>query len=239
MRRLIAVIGLLLGTATVHAHDVRPAYLEIVERPAGDLAITWKRAATNNSATLTPRFSTGWTDSPPASTRQAGDAVERTWNVAESARAAGGRHAGGRRPRNHDYRCVAARGLRRRQRAHAGAQAFGRHCHASRRGKNWCAGARIPAARLHAYLERHRSPALRLRAGAAGPHTPTADQDHHRLHDGALHFARRRFAGLRPHCRRRRSKRSSRSASSTSRSSCCAHARRSPAWHRARPGWSP
>ena len=80
MRRFLAPLMLLLGGAA-HAHDVRPAYLEIVERP-GDLSITWKRTAGSNVPMFTPRFSTGWTDSHPDTTRQAGEAIEKTWIVA-------------------------------------------------------------------------------------------------------------------------------------------------------------
>jgi len=81
MRRVFAAFCLLLSAAAVQAHDVRPAYLEIVERPAGDLNITWKSTAPNNGMTFTPQFSTGWTHSSRASTRQAGGAIERTWTV--------------------------------------------------------------------------------------------------------------------------------------------------------------
>jgi len=82
MRRVFAAFCLLLSAAAVQAHDVRPAYLEIVERPAGELGITWKSTASNNAVTFTPQFSTGWTHASPTSTRQAGGSIERTWIVA-------------------------------------------------------------------------------------------------------------------------------------------------------------
>jgi hypothetical protein len=82
IRRALALLLLVFGAAGAQAHDVRPAYLEIVERYSGELGITWKRTPAANSAAFTPRFSTGWTDSPPATTRQAGEAIEKTWIVA-------------------------------------------------------------------------------------------------------------------------------------------------------------
>jgi len=79
-RRAFALLALVLATGA-HAHDVRPAYLEIVERASGELSITWKRTASTASPAVTPTFSTGWTDSPPTITRQAGDALEKTWII--------------------------------------------------------------------------------------------------------------------------------------------------------------
>src|SRR5262249_33733607 len=74
-------LALLLLAALPHAHDVRPGYLEITERPAG-LNIVWKRpAAAQAGAAMTPRFSTGWTDGAPSTTNQSGEAVVRTWRV--------------------------------------------------------------------------------------------------------------------------------------------------------------
>lgn len=74
---------LLLMSGVVHAHDVRPAYLEIIERPSGELSISWKRTAGSNGPVFTPRFSTGWTDARATTTRQAGDAIEKNWIIAK------------------------------------------------------------------------------------------------------------------------------------------------------------
>lgn len=79
-RHLLALLALVF-VGGAQAHDVRPAYLEIVERASGELGITWKQAAAPGTPAFTPRFSTGWTDAPPAITRQAGDALEKTWTV--------------------------------------------------------------------------------------------------------------------------------------------------------------
>jgi hydrogenase/urease accessory protein HupE len=82
MSRVFAAIVMLSVVAGAHAHDVRPAYLEIVEQPAGQLRISWKRTAALNTPTLAPRFSTGWTDSRPTGGEQAGEAMVKTWTVA-------------------------------------------------------------------------------------------------------------------------------------------------------------
>jgi len=81
VKPLVALLLLAVGVAA-QAHDVRPAYLEIIERPGGDLAISWKRAAESSLPAFKPVFSTGWTDSNPTTTRQAGDALEKTWIIA-------------------------------------------------------------------------------------------------------------------------------------------------------------
>jgi len=81
MRRLLALAALTLWALTAQAHDVRPAYLEITERPAG-LSIVWKRPAASQGVNITPRFSTGWTDSTPLSTTQTGEALVKNWRVA-------------------------------------------------------------------------------------------------------------------------------------------------------------
>jgi HupE/UreJ protein len=82
VKRVVALLLMVIGAAA-HAHDVRPAYLEIIERPSGDLSISWKRTAGSNLPAFTPRFSTGWTDTNPSTTRQAGDAIEKNWIVAK------------------------------------------------------------------------------------------------------------------------------------------------------------
>jgi hydrogenase/urease accessory protein HupE len=69
------------GNVVAQAHDVRPAYLEIIDKADGDLSIVWKRTAATSSAAFTPRFSTGWTDAAPATSRNAGEALVKTWIV--------------------------------------------------------------------------------------------------------------------------------------------------------------
>ena len=80
MKKLLALWALLFA-AGVGAHDVRPAYLEIVDRADGDLTIVWKRTAATSAAAFTPRFSSGWTDAKPTTSRDAGEALVKTWVV--------------------------------------------------------------------------------------------------------------------------------------------------------------
>jgi hypothetical protein len=79
MRRLCAILALLFASIA-SAHDVRPAYLEVTEQPRGDVVIVWKTTAAG-AATLSPRFSTGWTDATPSISR-GGEATVKTWRVA-------------------------------------------------------------------------------------------------------------------------------------------------------------
>lgn len=79
--RCIQWLLLALTMGAAHAHDVRPAYLEITERASGELAIVWKRTGATSTAAFTPRFSSGWTDTSPGTSREAGEALVKTWIV--------------------------------------------------------------------------------------------------------------------------------------------------------------
>ncbi len=79
--RRVLLAALTCAAPFAHAHDVRPAYLEITEQPTA-LSIVWKRpAAAQAGPAIAPRFSTGWTDGAPSSTTQAGEAIVKTWRV--------------------------------------------------------------------------------------------------------------------------------------------------------------
>jgi hypothetical protein len=80
MRALATVLLLSLGASWAQAHDVRPAYLEITERPQGEIDIVWKTSLAPGAAVLAPRFSTGWTDATP-SPGASGDAIVKTWRI--------------------------------------------------------------------------------------------------------------------------------------------------------------
>jgi hypothetical protein len=80
MRALATTLWLLLGTSWAQAHDVRPAYLEVAEKPDGDIVIAWKTTVSPGAAAIAPRFSTHWTDAAPALSG-GGDAVVKTWRI--------------------------------------------------------------------------------------------------------------------------------------------------------------
>ncbi|HTU66162.1 MAG TPA: HupE/UreJ family protein [Steroidobacteraceae bacterium] len=82
MKTAFALLLTLLTAPFAAAHDVRPAYLEIVEQANGTLNIVWKRTAATSAASFTPRFSTGWTDKQPATSHDAGEALVKTWTIA-------------------------------------------------------------------------------------------------------------------------------------------------------------
>jgi hypothetical protein len=80
--RMLSLMVLLLSTALAHAHDVRPGYLEITEARDSTITILWKQtSATANTATLTPKFSSHWTDARPEVQQQTGEALIETWRV--------------------------------------------------------------------------------------------------------------------------------------------------------------
>jgi hydrogenase/urease accessory protein HupE len=80
MRRLVTSLLLFLCASWAQAHDVRPAYLEITERPQGEVVIVWKSTEAPGAAVIAPHFSTGWTDAPP-SISHGGEALVKTWRV--------------------------------------------------------------------------------------------------------------------------------------------------------------
>lgn len=43
MKRVLLLLALLVGALSAHAHEVRPAYLEIIEQQAGTYSLTWKQ----------------------------------------------------------------------------------------------------------------------------------------------------------------------------------------------------
>ena len=81
MKKACALLLLMACGAVAQAHDVRPAYLEIIERADGSLGIVWKRTSATSGAAFTPRFSTGWTDASPSTSRAAGEALVKSWSV--------------------------------------------------------------------------------------------------------------------------------------------------------------
>lgn len=78
---LAALAGMLCLTAA-HAHEVRPAYLEISQPQATTYRILWKQPTMGDVAIrLVPHLSNGWLERPPADQYASAGFLIRTWTV--------------------------------------------------------------------------------------------------------------------------------------------------------------
>lgn len=79
----VALIVILICLAPLaRAHDIRPAYLEIIETPAGDLHILWRQPAAGEYAVaITPDVSTGWLRQPPSGSESTDTVLVRSWRI--------------------------------------------------------------------------------------------------------------------------------------------------------------
>lgn len=87
MRRLwLALVGLaaLLGAAAAaNAHEVRPAFLQVVETAPSRFEVTWKQPVAGELALrLTPELSNGWLARPPADDFVTPAFRIRSWRIA-------------------------------------------------------------------------------------------------------------------------------------------------------------
>jgi hypothetical protein len=84
MRRWRALtFGLLLLVARVAgAHEIRPAYLEILEQPDGSVQVTWRKPVAGESAlAIQPWLSAGWLDTEPTARTLGPDSLTLVWQV--------------------------------------------------------------------------------------------------------------------------------------------------------------
>src|ERR1700686_3634004 len=67
------------------AHEVRPAFLQITERPNGHYDVLWKQPTMGSMAVhLVPRISGGLLDAPPTTTETAANFQVRLWRNLDS-----------------------------------------------------------------------------------------------------------------------------------------------------------
>jgi hypothetical protein len=85
MPRNLAILSIVLCLALpVHAHDIRPAYLDVIEAPAGEVHIVWREPVAGLYAVaLTPGISTGWLRREPYSSERSETMLVREWRVTE------------------------------------------------------------------------------------------------------------------------------------------------------------
>jgi hypothetical protein len=80
--RVVFLAWLLLISAPVHAHEVRPAYLELHEDAANEFRVLWKTPMRDElRLVLTPEFSARTERITPIATRHTGSAAVQTWRM--------------------------------------------------------------------------------------------------------------------------------------------------------------
>lgn len=94
LRVLAALIllcgGLLVPGGAAHAHEVRPALIQIIETPSGGAEVTWKQPVAGEVAIrLSPRLSGGGLDRPPDSETVTQAYRIRVWRLPADSRLSG------------------------------------------------------------------------------------------------------------------------------------------------------
>jgi hypothetical protein len=83
IRNFIAAITLLFATGGACAHEIRPAYLELIEQPDGGVLALWKQPLVDSfGVAIAPRLSSGWLDQPPRRQWQTPSHRIQEWTIA-------------------------------------------------------------------------------------------------------------------------------------------------------------
>ncbi len=81
MLNLLALL-FLFPAWSAHAHEVRPALLEIRQSHSGPMEITWKRPVQGEMALhLKPQLSNGWLETSPAEQHQSDSFLTQKWSI--------------------------------------------------------------------------------------------------------------------------------------------------------------
>jgi hypothetical protein len=81
--RALGIALLLLAGRVTCAHEIRPAYLEILEAGTGEVRITWRKPVAGESAlAIRPALSSGWLDGEPAVRTLGPDTLTLAWRIA-------------------------------------------------------------------------------------------------------------------------------------------------------------
>ena len=85
LARLLALLCLWLVPAVAGAHEVRPAYFQILQDGPRHYEVTWKQPAVGDMALrLVPRLSNGWLTSAPRDQYASGSFLIRSWSITAS-----------------------------------------------------------------------------------------------------------------------------------------------------------
>jgi hydrogenase/urease accessory protein HupE len=80
--RALALLCLWLVPSMVGAHEVRPAYFQILQDGPRHYEVTWKQPAVGDMALrLVPRLSNGWLATPPRDQYASGSFLIRIWSI--------------------------------------------------------------------------------------------------------------------------------------------------------------
>ena len=79
---ILLTLCVLILSASVNAHEIRPAYLEITEQAGGNVEIRWRQPVTGEySLALAPVLSSGWLDVEPQQIYITSNSLIKTWTV--------------------------------------------------------------------------------------------------------------------------------------------------------------
>jgi hypothetical protein len=80
--RLLLLAAMVFAPIVSHAHEVRPAYLQVTQDGPRHYEVTWKQPTQGDMALrLVPRLSNGWLNTPPQDQYASGSFFIRTWSI--------------------------------------------------------------------------------------------------------------------------------------------------------------
>jgi hypothetical protein len=84
-------VAVLLWSAVLRGHEVRPGYLEITEEPSGAVRVLWKQPVMGELAVpMQPSLSSGWLEKHPPRLTKTESFVVRRWDIPAGAGALAG-----------------------------------------------------------------------------------------------------------------------------------------------------
>lgn len=80
---LLVPVFFLLGLQAAFAHEIRPAYVEILESPEGDVSVSWRKPVAGETAlSIRPSLSSGWLEAEPLERHLEPEALTLRWRIA-------------------------------------------------------------------------------------------------------------------------------------------------------------
>lgn len=80
--RAVLWLFLLFCAGTVGAHEIRPAYVEIIEAADSGVTVTWRKPVAGETAlSIQPRLSSGWLDGEPLQRDLQPDSLTLRWQI--------------------------------------------------------------------------------------------------------------------------------------------------------------
>ena len=80
--QLVLPAYVLLLSISVHAHEVRPAYMEITEQKDGSVEVRWRQPiAGEYTLAIDPVLSSGWLDAEPQQRYTTANSLIKVWEL--------------------------------------------------------------------------------------------------------------------------------------------------------------